>query len=60
MLNINTYDDSLCCFHRIPPPKKSMKVFAENRRLLMSILVLQKFTMVLALQLVNLSCMPHT
>ena len=49
----NTNSDSLCCFHRVPPPKESMKVFVENRRLLMSIAVLQTFTMVLALQLVK-------
>jgi hypothetical protein len=34
-----------------------MKVFVENRRLLMSILVLEQFTMLLALHLANLSCM---
>jgi hypothetical protein len=34
-----------------------MKVFLENRRLLMSILALEQFTMLLALRLGNPSCM---
>ena len=54
---ISTNSDSPRCFHRVPPPKESMKVFLENRRLLMSILVLEQFTMLLALHLGNLSCM---
>ena len=37
-------------FHRIPPPKESMKYSWENRRLLMSILVLAQFAIVLGLQ----------
>ena len=47
---ISTNSDSPRCFHRVPPPKESMKVSVENRRLLMSIAVLQRFTMALALQ----------
>jgi len=34
-------------FHRVPPPKESMKKLVENRRLLMSILVLAKSAIVL-------------
>jgi len=34
-------------FHRVPPPKESMKKLVENRRLLTSILVLAKSAIVL-------------
>jgi hypothetical protein len=40
-LYASTNSDSPCCFHQLHPPKKSMKVFLENRRLLMSIRVLE-------------------
>jgi hypothetical protein len=56
-LYASTNSDSPRCFHQVPPPKKSMKVFLENRRLLMSILVLAQLTMLLALRPANLSCM---
>jgi hypothetical protein len=37
----------LAPFHRIPPPKESMKKLVENRRSLMSILVLAEYAIVL-------------
>jgi hypothetical protein len=36
----DTYSDSPGCIHRIYPPKESMNLFLENRRLFMSIRVL--------------------
>ena len=46
----STNSDSRCYFHRVSPPKESMKAFLENRRLFMSIPVLMGLAILLATQ----------
>ncbi len=50
------YSDSPGCFHRVSPPKESMKVFLKNRRLLMSIRVLAESAIRLAWTVLCRSC----
>ena len=50
------YSDSPGCFHRVSPPKESMKVFLENRRLLISIRVLAQSAIRLAWTVLCRSC----